>query len=455
MAISDMWRTEKDSFGEIPVPANRLWGAQTERSRKNFAVGGQRMPMEIIRAIAMIKSACAVVNTKLGLLTPDKCSAIMNAAGEIINGDLKKEFPLVVWQTGSGTQTNMNVNEVIVHLAGDKCVLHPNDDVNKSQSTNDVFPSAIHVAAVLETDRRLRPALRRMIEHARVLEKSNSGIVKVGRTHLQDATPMRFSDEISAWKTALEKADSMIEDAVKYVSELAIGGTAVGSGINAPTGFGKAVVRELNEMTQMHFVDADNKFYALSVRDGVCLFHSALKTLATTLMKIANDIRWLASGPRAGIGEIEIPQNEPGSSIMPGKVNPTQCEMLTMVAVEIMANDVAVSTAASQGNFQLNVFMPLLAFKVTESIGLLADGIDSLDKNCFSGIVADAEQMRTHVENSLMLATALSPYIGYDKAAQLVKYAYDKKTTLSRANIKLGLVPQELFIELIGNALKG
>ncbi|HPD02106.1 MAG TPA: class II fumarate hydratase [Clostridia bacterium] len=447
-------RIEKDSFGAVEIPEGRLWGIQTERSRRNFSIGGQRIPMEIIRAIALIKSAAAVVNCKAGKLPPDKCTAIVASAGEILSSDLKAEFPLVVWQTGSGTQTNMNVNEVIARLAEGKCKLHPNDDVNMSQSTNDVFPSAIHIAAVLECERTLIPALKGLAETAKSIEEKSAGIVKLGRTHLQDATPIKFSEEVSAWRAAVESGIQMLNDALKYLRKLALGGTAVGNGINAPQGFGKAAVHELNLMTSGGFVEDENKFRALSMKDAVSNFHGVLKTIAASLFKIANDVRWLASGPRGGIGEITIPANEAGSSIMPGKVNPTQSEALMMVAAEILGNDATVAFAASQGNFQLNVCMPVIAFKVMESIKLLADGVKSFDKNCFSGLVPNAKKMRENVEKSLMLATALAPHIGYDKASELVRYADKNNLSLGKANLILGLVAPELFQELIDRILR-
>jgi len=435
------YRTERDSMGEIKVPADKLWGAQTERSRQNFKIGGQIMPYSIIRALVLIKKCCAVANWKSGKLSKEKKDAIVATCEQIFFGEYISNFPLVVWQTGSGTQTNMNVNEVIANLSVASGVqLHPNDDVNMSQSTNDIFPTAVHIAIVFAIERKLIPAVEKMILSAKRLEVENAGIVKLGRTHLQDATPMAFSSEISGWRAMLTTSIEMLKSALVFAKRLAVGGTAVGTGINTSKTYAIETINELNKDTGLDFCEDDNKYHALSSRDALCNLHGALKTLSVNLMKIANDVRWLASGPRGGIGEITIPENEPGSSIMPGKVNPTQCEALSMVACEVMGNDVTVSIAASQGNFELNVYMPVIAFKIMESINLLADSIDSFDKHCFTGIKANKEKMKFNVENSLMLATALTPLIGYENAAKLVHYAHENNLNLSQANEKLELV---------------
>lgn len=445
------YRIEKDSLGEVKVPAEKLWGAQTERSRQNFKIGGQRMPKEIIEAMILVKKCASKANCFAGKLSKEKMETISNACDELLC-DMKDSFPLVVWQTGSGTQSNMNVNEVIANIAkGEK--LHPNDDVNMSQSTNDVFPTAIHIATVVAIQNKLIPSIEHMVETAKSLEKENAGLVKVGRTHLQDATPISFSSEISAWRAMLENALEMIKQNIGFVKMLAIGGTAVGTGINAPLDFGKNVVKQLKLDTNIDFCEDENKYHALSSKDALCNMHGVLKTLASNLMKIANDVRWLASGPRAGMGEITIPSNEPGSSIMPGKVNPTQCEALTMVAAEILGNDVTVGIASSNGNFELNVFMPVIGFKMIESINLLADAIESFDSNCFVGIKANTKKMKSYLENSLMVATALSTYIGYDNSAKLVKFAHENELSLKEANEKLKLVDEQKMIEILDKAM--
>ncbi len=446
------YRKEYDSMGCVEVPEDKYWGAQTERSRNNFliGVGKEQMPDEIIAAFAILKLAAARANAVLlpEKMTREKLDVIEQACAEISRGELSDNFPLVVWQTGSGTQSNMNLNEVIANrgnaLVGKK-LLHPNDDVNMSQSSNDTFPTAMHISAVLAIKQRLIPALNGLIDTFLRLERENSGVVKSGRTHLQDATPIEFSQEISGWRASLEKDKNMIENAVKYLYELSLGGTAVGTGLNAPEEFGTLAAKAVADITAQPFVSAENKFHSLTSKDELVFAHGALKALASDMMKIANDVRWLASGPRNGLGEIFIPENEPGSSIMPGKVNPTQCEAVTMVAVQVMGNDAAVGLAASQGNFELNVFMPVCAYNFLQSVRLLADSIESFDKNCASGIVANKEKMHANLHGSLMLVTALNPYIGYENAAKTVKLAYAENITLREACVKLGFLSEEEF----------
>ncbi|MCI1966841.1 MAG: class II fumarate hydratase [Oscillospiraceae bacterium] len=445
------YRTEHDSMGDIQVPANRLWGAQTQRSFQNFQIGTERMPREVIHAFGILKKAAALANHTLGKLDEERCRLICQVCDQITAGKLHDEFPLVVWQTGSGTQSNMNVNEVIANCANKtagKNLLHPNDHVNMSQSSNDTFPTAMHIAAVLAMEDHLLPEIRSLIEEFRRLEQKNDGITTTGRTHLQDATPIRFSQEISGWRGMMEKSLSMIEAALPQVKELALGGTAVGTGLNAPKGFAEEVAKQVSDLTGKRFTTAENKFHALTSKDELVFAHGALKALAANLMKIANDVRWLASGPRCGLGEIRIPANEPGSSIMPGKVNPTQCEAVTMVAVQVMANDTAVGMAASQGNFQLNVFMPVCIYNFLQSVRLLGDCIRSFRKNCVCGITANEEKMRYNLTHSLMLATALNPYIGYDNAAKAVKKAYRENLSLKEAAVSLGLLTAEKFDEV-------
>lgn len=408
------YRVERDSMGEMKVPADVYWGAQTQRSYENFRIGSEKMPPELIRALGMLKKAAAMANYNLGKLDLRRRDLIIRVCDELEEGRLDGNFPLSVWQTGSGTQTNMNVNEVIANrgnrLAGES-MLHPNDHVNMSQSSNDVFPSAMHLAAVMSMEDRLLPALSGLTRTLRRLEEENRGIVKTGRTHLQDATPIGFSQEISGWREMTEKGKSMIEASLPGLRELALGGTAVGTGLNTPRGFSEEAIKILSELTDKPFIPEKNKFHGLSSRDALVFAHGALKALAANMMKMANDIRWLASGPRCGLGEITIPENEPGSSIMPGKVNPTQCEAMTMIAVQVMGNDTAVGLAASQGNFELNVFMPVCIYNFLQSVNLLADGTDSFCKNCVSGIKANRERMDWNLHNSLMLVTALNPYI--------------------------------------------
>ena len=445
------YRIERDSMGEMQVPADRYWGAQTQRSFQNFKIGGEIMPREITHAFGILKKAAAIANHEFGKLDDRRLDVISRACDEVISGSLNDHFPLVVWQTGSGTQSNMNANEVIANrgneIAGEK-LLHPNDHVNMSQSSNDTFPTAMHIAAVTIIREKLLPAMDGLIETFKRLEAENEGIVKTGRTHLQDATPIRFSQEISGWRNMIEKTRAMIEAALPGISELALGGTAVGTGLNCPREFGPVVARVVSELTGYPFTSAANKFHALTSKDDLVFMHGALKALAANLMKIANDVRWLASGPRDGLGEIFIPENEPGSSIMPGKVNPTQCESLTMVAVQVMANDVAVGMAASQGNFELNVFMPVLIYNFLQSARLLADGINSFNKNCVSGIRANREKMHHNLYNSLMLVTALNPYIGYDNAAKTAKKAYHDNISLREACVSLGFLTAERFDEV-------
>lgn len=446
------YRVEHDSMGEVRVPGDKYWGAQTERSRNNFpiGVGLETMPREIIHAFGILKKAAAMANHALKpeKMTEEKLTVISQAADEVISGALADNFPLVVWQTGSGTQSNMNANEVIAGrgnaLAG-KRLLHPNDDINMSQSSNDTFPTAMHIAAVLAMEDKLLPALDTLIETFRVLEAKNEGIVKSGRTHLQDATPIKFSQEISGWRSSLQRDRQLLVSALPYLKELALGGTAVGTGLNAPKGFDSAVAKAVSELTGKDFVTAPNKFHALTSKDELVFAHGALKALAADMMKIANDVRWLASGPRDGLGEIRIPENEPGSSIMPGKVNPTQCEQVTMVAVQVFGNDAAVGFAASQGNFELNVFMPVLAYNFLQSVRLLSDSIRSFNDHCAVGITADREKMRHNLHNSLMLVTALNPYIGYENAAKTAKTAFAENISLKEACVKLGFLTAERF----------
>ena len=444
------YRIERDSMGEVRVPADRWWGAQTQRSFENFRIGGEIMPREITRAFGILKPAAAMANHRIQpeRMTARKLSAIAAACDEVIAGELNDHFPLVVWQTGSGTQSNMNANEVIANrgnaLAGEK-LLHPNDDVNMSQSSNDTFPTAMHIAAVLAIEDALLPEMARLIDTLGRLERENADVVKSGRTHLQDATPIRFSQEISGWRGMIEKPLEMLRLALPQLKQLALGGTAVGTGLNAPSGFDAEVAKAVSELTGRDFITAGNKFHALTAKDELVFAHGALKALAANLMKIANDVRWLASGPRCGLGEIRIPENEPGSSIMPGKVNPTQCEAMTMVAVQVMANDVAVGMAASQGNFELNVFMPVLIYNFLQSVRLLADGMRSFHDHCVAGIVADREKMRANLYNSLMLVTALNPFIGYDNAAKTAKLAYRENISLREACVRLGFLTPEAF----------
>ena len=449
------YRVEHDSMGEVRVPADKYWGAQTERSHNNFpiGVGIETMPAEIVHAFGILKKAAARANRALRpeKMTEEKLAAIEQAADEVISGQLLDNFPLVVWQTGSGTQSNMNSNEVIANrgneIAGRK-LLHPNDDINMSQSSNDTFPTAMHIAAVCALEDKVIPAIDTLTATFRRLEEENAGVVKSGRTHLQDATPISFPQEISGWRSSLERDKELLLLAVKPLKELALGGTAVGTGLNTPKGFDTAVAAEIAKLTGKDFVTAENKFHALTSKDEIVFAHGALKALAADMMKIANDVRWLASGPRDGLGEIFIPENEPGSSIMPGKVNPTQCEAVTMVAVQVMGNDVAVSMAASQGNFELNVFMPVCIYNFLQSARLLAESIVSFNDRCACGIRANREKMEHNLHNSLMLVTALNPYIGYENAAKTAKKAYKENISLKEACVSLGFLTAERFDEV-------
>ena len=449
------YRVEHDSMGEVRVPADKYWGAQTERSHNNFpiGVGIETMPAEIVHAFGILKKAAARANRALRpeKMTEEKLAAIEQAADEVISGQLLDNFPLVVWQTGSGTQSNMNSNEVIANrgneIAGRK-LLHPNDDINMSQSSNDTFPTAMHIAAVCAIEDKVIPAIDTLTATFRRLEEENAGIVKSGRTHLQDATPISFPQEISGWRSSLERDKELLLLAVKPLKELALGGTAVGTGLNTPKGFDTAVAAEIAKLTGKDFKTAENKFHALTSKDEIVFAHGALKALAADMMKIANDVRWLASGPRDGLGEIFIPENEPGSSIMPGKVNPTQCEAVTMVAVQVMGNDVAVSMAASQGNFELNVFMPVCIYNFLQSARLLAESIVSFNDRCAVGIRANREKMEHNLHNSLMLVTALNPYIGYENAAKTAKKAYKENISLKEACVSLGFLTAERFDEV-------
>lgn len=449
------YRIEHDSMGEMKVPADRLWAAQTQRSHENFKIGVdiEVMPREITRAFGILKKAAAMANAELKpeKMTKQKMEAICAACDEVISGQLNGHFPLVVWQTGSGTQSNMNANEVIANRAnqilGQKAC-HPNDDINMSQSSNDTFPTAMHISAVIAIEDKVIPAVDTLIETFKRLEKENEGIVKSGRTHLQDATPIAFSQEISGWRSSLEKDKKLLEIALPELKELALGGTAVGTGLNTPKGFDVKVAEAVSELTGKDFKTAPNKFHALTSKDEIVFAHGALKALAADMMKIANDVRWLASGPRDGLGEITIPENEPGSSIMPGKVNPTQCEQVTMVAVQVMGNDVAVGMAASQGNFELNVFMPVCAYNFLQSARLLAESITSFNKNCAVGIKANKDKMHHNLHNSLMLVTALNPYIGYENAAKTAKKAFKDNISLKEACVELGFLTAEKFDEV-------
>ena len=444
------YRIEHDTMGEVSVPAEHLWGAQTQRSLENFPIGGQRQPKEIIEAFAFLKEACARANEENGLLIGEQAEAISAACAEIRVGKRDDEFPLVVWQTGSGTQTNMNVNEVIAHLAADKgVVLHPNDHVNRSQSSNDTYPSALHIAAVLAAVRGVLPAAQKLETSFAALEAKYPDLIRIGRTHLQDATPLKFAQEVSGWRELVAAPCRMLEQSLTELRKLAIGGTAVGTGLNAPADYDRSVCAVLTELTGTDFVPDPNKFHALTGRDALVFAHGAMKALACNLMKIANDIRWEASGPRCGMGELSIPANEPGSSIMPGKVNPTQCEAVTMVAVQVMGNDTAISVAASQGNFQLNVFLPVCAYNFLLSARLLTDVMDSFRLRCVDGISANEERMRENLDNSLMLVTCLTPKIGYEAAAKCAKKALEDGTTLKEAVLALGYLDAETYDEIV------
>ena len=448
----DSYRIEHDSMGEVRVPSDVLWGAQTQRSYENFPIGCETMPLEIVRAFAILKRAAARANASLGVLDDRSAALIAEAADEVLAGEHNDQFPLKVWQTGSGTQSNMNMNEVLAcrgnQIAGEK-VLHPNDSVNRSQSSNDTFPTALHIAAVLAVVERVVPAIDGLIATFKRLEAENEGVIKSGRTHLQDAVPIAFSQEIQGWRGLLEHGREALETSLQPLYRLAIGGTAVGTGLNAPQGFADRCAAEIAAYTGLPFVSDSNKFAALSGKDAIAFSHGALKVLAANLMKIANDVRWLASGPRLGLGEITIPANEPGSSIMPGKVNPTQCEAATMVAVQVMGNDAAIGFAASQGNFELNVFMPVIAYNYLQSARLLADCLDSFTQRCAQGIVANRDRMAANLHSSLMLVTCLNPHIGYENAARVAHKAYDEGLSLREACVELGFLSGDEFDAIV------
>lgn len=442
------YRTEHDSMGEIQVPADRCWGAQTQRSLENFRIGTEKMPTEIIRAFAVLKKAAAMANNRLGKLDERRLGLITQVCDEILEGKLDGHFPLAVWQTGSGTQSNMNVNEVIAgrgnEIAGEK-LLHPNDHANMSQSSNDTFPTAMHIAAAMSIRDHLIPAIDGLAATLERLMKENEDVIKTGRTHLQDATPITFSQEISGWKNMLLKSREMLDLSLPGLCELALGGTAVGTGLNAPQGFDAEAAKAVSDLTGRRFITAENKFHSLTSKDALVFAHGAIKGLAANMMKIANDVRWLSSGPRCGLGEIFIPENEPGSSIMPGKVNPTQCEAVTMVAVQVMANDVAVGMAASQGNFELNVFMPVCIYNFLQSVRLLSDSLVSFNKNCVAGIRANREKMDENLRRSLMLVTCLNPHIGYENGAKTAKKAFKENISLKEACVSLGFLTADQF----------
>lgn len=450
------FRIEKDTVGEIKVPADKYWGAQTQRSKQNFPIGNEKMPTEVIKAFAILKKSAAIANSDLGLLEKQKADAIVYAADKVLADVLNEHFPLVVWQTGSGTQSNMNVNEVIAHVGnlwlkeqGSDLILHPNDDVNKSQSSNDTYPTAMHIAAVLQLEDAVLPALQTLKGTLQEKVEKFQDIVKIGRTHLQDATPLTLGQEISGWHRMLEKSEKMIMDSLPHLKELAIGGTAVGTGLNAHPDFSEKVCEAISEFTEKAFISAPNKFHALTSHDETVFTHGALKGLAADMMKIANDVRWLASGPRCGIGEIAIPANEPGSSIMPGKVNPTQSEAVTMVAAQVMGNDATIGFAASQGNFELNVFKPVIAYNFLQSCKLLAESMLSFDERCAQGIEPNYEQIEKYLNDSLMLVTALNPHIGYENAAKIAKKAFADNATLKETAVELGLLTEAEFDQYV------
>lgn len=450
------YRIEHDSMGEIKVPADKKWGAQTQRSTQNFRIGSDHMPIDFIHGYAILKKSVAKVCVELGTLSSVKAEAIAHAADEIVEGKWDDQFPLVIYQTGSGTQTNMNVNEVIAHIGneyleakGSEERLHPNDDVNKSQSSNDSFPTAMHIATSIAVERNLVPALEQIKATLKAKSEEFMNLIKIGRTHLQDATPLTLGQEISGWLYMIEASEKMIKEAALNMRELAIGGTAVGTGLNTPDGFDEKVVAEISKETGLDFIPSPNKFHALTSHDQITTTHGALKALAADLMKIANDVRWLASGPRSGFGEISIPENEPGSSIMPGKVNPTQCEAVTMVAVQVMGNDTTIGFAASQGNFELNVFKPVILHNFMQSVELLADVVRSFDEHCLAGITANEDKLEHFLNNSLMLVTALNPYIGYENAAKIAKLAHKEGLTLKEGALKSGLLTEEQFDEWV------
>ncbi|PEJ59113.1 fumarate hydratase, class II [Bacillus sp. AFS002410] len=450
------FRIEKDSIGEIKVPVDKLWGAQTQRSFENFKIGSEKMPIQLIYSLALIKKSAAIVNKKLDKLDHEKADAIIVAVDEIVTGKYDDHFPLVVWQTGSGTQTNMNVNEVIAHRGNQLLVergsnkqIHPNDDVNMSQSSNDTFPTAMHIASTVSINDQLLPAISCLKNTLNEKVSKFNNIIKIGRTHLQDATPITLGQEISGWHRMLEKSEQMIVESMKFIAELAIGGTAVGTGINTHPKFAKLMAEEISSLTGYQFISAENKFQALTSHDEIVFTHGALKSLAADLMKIANDVRWMASGPRSGIGEITIPSNEPGSSIMPGKVNPTQSEALTMAVTQIIGNDMTIGFAASQGNFELNVFKPVIIYNFLQSVRLLSDAMNSFNDHCAKGIEANIEVIEQNLNRSLMLVTALNPHIGYEKAATIAKLAYKEGTTLKESALKTGYLSEEEFDRIV------
>lgn len=454
--IMTEFRIEKDTMGEIKVPQDKFWGAQTQRSKENFKIGSEKMPKEVVNAFAILKRSTAIANERLGNLESEKAEAIAAVCDDIISGKYDEHFPLVVWQTGSGTQSNMNMNEVVANRAtaylkdkNSDFSIHPNDDVNRSQSSNDTFPTAMHVAAVLAVYKKLLPAIDQLRATLDEKAKAYQEIVKIGRTHLQDATPLTVGQEISGWVYMLDRSKEMILESTEKMRELAIGGTAVGTGINAHPEFGKYVAEEISQLTGQTFNSSPNKFHALTSHDEITYAHGALKALAADLMKIANDVRWLASGPRCGIGELIIPENEPGSSIMPGKVNPTQSEALTMIAAQIMGNDATIGFAASQGNFELNVFKPVIIYNFLQSVELLADGMNSFHDKCAIGIEPNLETIEKNLNNSLMLVTALNPHIGYENAAKIAKLAHKEGLTLKEAALQLELLTEEQFEEFV------
>lgn len=450
------FRIEHDTFGEIKVPADKHWGAQTQRSKQNFKIGTEKMPIRVVRAFAVLKKSAAIASHAFGNISEAKMKAITTAADEVIAGKLDDHFPLVVWQTGSGTQSNMNMNEVLAHRGnelleewGEEERLHPNDDINKSQSSNDTFPTALHVAGVVAVQEQLLPAIAKLKATFDEKAKAFDDIIKIGRTHLQDATPLTLGQEISGWHRMLEKTEHMLNESVESMKELAIGGTAVGTGLNAPAGFGDQVAEQISKEVGIEFTSASNKFHSLTSYDEVVYVHGAVKALAADIMKIANDVRWLASGPRSGIGEITIPENEPGSSIMPGKVNPTQSEAITMVAAQVMGNDATIGFAASQGNFELNVYKPVIIYNFLQSVQLLSDAMISFNDNCAVGIEPNREKIDDLLANSLMLVTALNPHIGYENAAKIAKTAHQNGTTLKEAALATGLLTEEQFDEYV------
>ncbi|WGD91243.2 class II fumarate hydratase [Bacillus subtilis] len=450
------YRIERDTMGEVKVPADKFWGAQTQRSKENFKIGSEKMPMRVVKAFAILKRSTALANKRLGNLDAEKAEAIAAVCDDVLKGKYDDNFPLVVWQTGSGTQSNMNMNEVVANRAtallkekNSDQTIHPNDDVNRSQSSNDTFPTAMHVAAVLAVYEQLVPALDQLRNTLDEKAKAYNDIVKIGRTHLQDATPLTLGQEISGWVHMLDRWKEMILEATDKMRALAIGGTAVGTGINAHPEFGELVSEEITKLTGQTFSSSPNKFHALTSHDEITYAHGALKALAADLMKIANDVRWLASGPRCGIGEIVIPENEPGSSIMPGKVNPTQSEALTMIAAQIMGNDATIGFAASQGNFELNVFKPVIIYNFLQSVQLLSDGMNSFHDKCAVGIEPNKETIQENLSNSLMLVTALNPHIGYENAAKIAKLAHKEGLTLKEAALKLELLTEEQFNEMV------